>query len=112
MNFYMAAKVWYEQSDAPNTSERAKPSSPQSVRNARVIVVKDARYRGATISGTFMLGDKNDFPLPRDGWHVVEVYCRWFGYRLKTRGLHFKVNMSSSQVFEGYSQKVMSNIST
>ncbi len=110
MNFYFSAKVWNEQNDAPNTSKRAKPSATQSVRNARVIVVKDAMYRGATISGTFLLGDKNELPLPRKGRHVVEVYCCWFGLRLKTRGLHFKVNMSNAEVIEGYSGLVASDI--
>lgn len=110
MNFYFSAKVWDEQNDAPNTSKRAKAASPLSVRNARVIVVKDALYRGATISGTFLLGDKNELPLPRKDWHVVEVYCCWFGLRLKTRGLHFKVNMSNAEVIEGYSGLVASDI--
>jgi hypothetical protein len=110
MNFYFSAKVWNEQNDAPNTSKRAKPSATHSVRNTRVIVVKDAMYRGATISGTFLLGDKNDLPLPRKGWHIVEVYCCWFGLRLKTRGLHFKVNMSNAEVIENCSDLVVSNI--
>jgi hypothetical protein len=110
MNFYMSAKVWNEQGDAPNTSNHAKPAASQAVRNARVIVVKDAMYRGATISGTFLLGDKNDLPLPRKGRHIVEVYCCWFGFRLKTRGLHFKVNMSNSEVLDDYSGIVIGNI--
>jgi hypothetical protein len=110
MNFYFSAKVWDEQNDAPNTSKRAKPSATQTVRNARVIVVKDAMYRGATISGTFLLGDKNDLPLPRKGLHIVEVYCCWFGLRLKTRGLHFKVNMSHAEVVDGYNGLIASDI--
>jgi hypothetical protein len=110
MNFYFSAKVWNEQNDAPNTSKRAKPSATQTIRNARVIVVKDAMYRGATISGTFLLGDKNDLPLPRKGLHIVEVYCCWFGLRLKTRGLHFKVNMSNAEVVENFSGQVYCNI--
>lgn len=111
MNFYFSAKVWEKQHDAPNTSKRAKPSSTQPVSNARVIVVKDALYRGATVSGTFLLGDKNELPLPRKGWHVVEVYCCWFGLRLKTRGLHFKVDMSNAEVIYGYSGDISANIS-
>jgi hypothetical protein len=110
MNFYFSAKVWDEQNDAPNTSKRAKPSAPLSVRNARVIVVKDAMYRGATISGTFLLGDKNELPIPRKGWQIVEVYCCWFGLRLKTRGLHFRVNMSNAEVIENYSGFISKNL--
>lgn len=110
MNFYFSAKVWNEQNDAPNTSKRAKPSAPLSVRNARVIVVKDAMYRGATISGTFLLGDKNELPLPRKGWQIVEVYCCWFGLRLKTRGLHFKVNMSTAEIIDSFIGSTFTNI--
>jgi hypothetical protein len=110
MNFYFSAKVWNEQNDVPNTSKRAKPSALLSVRNARVIVVKDAMYRGATISGTFLLGDKNDLPLPRKGLHIVEVYCCWFGLRLKTRGLHFKVNMSNAEVIDSFIGSTFTNI--
>ena len=112
MNFYFSSTVWNEQNDAPNTSKRAKPSATKYVRNARVIVVKDAMYRGATISGTYLLGDKNELPLPHKGLHVVEIYCCWFGLRLKTRGLHFKVNMSNAEVIEDYSGSIESNISS
>jgi hypothetical protein len=110
MNFYFSAKVWNEQNDAPSTAKRAKPSASLSVRNARVIVVKDAMYRGATISGTFLLGDKNELPLPRKGLHIVEVYCCWFGLRLKTRGLHFKVNMSNAEVIDSFSGNIFTVI--
>ena len=110
MNFYFSAKVWNEQTDAPNTSKRAKPSSQLPIENARVIVVKNARYRSANISGTFLLGDKVDLPLPSEGWHIVEVYCCWFGLRLKTRGLHFKVNMSDTSVIENYNGLIAINL--
>jgi hypothetical protein len=110
MNFYMSAKVWDEQADAPNISKRAKPSSQLPIENARAIVVKNARYRSATINGTFLLGDKVELPLPSEGWRIVEVYCCWFGLRLKTRGLHFKVNMSDAEVIENYTGSIVSNI--
>ena len=107
---YFMNPVWEKNSDVQHTSKRAKPSSSSSVRNARVIVVKDAMYRGATISGTFLLGDKTQLPLPRKGWQVVEVYCCWYGHRLKTRGLHFKVDMSYAEVNEDYSGTVVNNL--
>jgi hypothetical protein len=110
MNFYFSAEVWNAQSDAPNTSLHAKPSATQTVRNARVIIVKDAVYRNATISGVFLLGDKNRLPFVGNSWQVVEVYCCWFGLRLKTRGLHFKVNLSSAEVVENYSGVICVNL--
>lgn len=110
MNFYFSAKVWSEPHEAPSTSKRAKPSSPISVENARVIVVKDAMYRDATFSGTFLLAEKSNI-TQSDGWNVVEVYCCWFGLRLKTRGLHFKVNMQNIEVINQYNGEVYSNFS-
>ena len=71
---------------------------------------KDAMYRGATMSGTFLLGDKNDLPLPRKGLHIFEVYCCWFGLRLKTRGLHLKVNMANAQFSGCFNGDIVINI--
>jgi hypothetical protein len=110
MNFYTSADVWLNKNDAPNTSKGAKPSSLTAVKNARVIVVKEAQFRRATIGGTFLLGDKNKTPLARKGKILVEVYCCWFGLRLKTRGLHFKVNMSTAEIIENYSGNVVSDL--
>ena len=110
MNFYFSAEVWNAQSNAPNTSVRAKPSATKTVRNARVIVVKEAVYRNATISGVFLLGDLNQLSFVGNSWQVVEVYCCWFGLRLKTRGLHFKVNMSCAEVIENYSGVICVNL--
>jgi hypothetical protein len=58
MNLYMKADVWLNKNDAPNTSKGAKPSSVTAVRNVRVIVLEEALFRRATISGTFFLGEK------------------------------------------------------
>ena len=110
MNFYMSSKVWDEQHQVPNTSKAAKPIEHKTVRNAAVIVVKDAHYRNASVSGTFLLDDKIELPLPRKGRQPVEIYCCWFGLRLKTRGLRFKVNMSDAEVITAYSGLVVSNL--
>jgi hypothetical protein len=110
MNFYFSAPLWEEQHDAPNTSKTAKAGSPKTVHNARVIVIRDATYRGASISGTFCLAEDVALPLPRNGWHKVQVYCRWFDLRLKTRGLMFKVHMSTAEVNLNYSGPVFTNI--
>lgn len=110
MNFYFSAPIWHEQNQAPKTVERAKAVEPIKVDGAKVIFIKEAKYRGALLSGAFVLGDKNEFPLPSSGWHVVEIYCRWFGLRLKSRGLHFKVNMATAEINPSYSGMVASNI--
>jgi hypothetical protein len=111
MNKYWAAQVWENQYDAPNTASKAGPSRFHHVSNLRVIDAKEIRFRQAHFGGVFVLGDKNMLPLPKNGWHIVEAYCCWFDLRLKTRGLHLTVNMSSAKVIEKYSGAVVVNIS-
>lgn len=98
MKSYFSAKVLDNLATVPQTSKRAMPTATVNVRNAKVIVVKDVMYRNATFDGTFLLGDNNDLPLPKKGVHSVEVYCCWFGHRLKTSGLNFKIDMSTAKV--------------
>jgi hypothetical protein len=111
MKFYFSAKVLDKLASVPHSSKRAMPTAAVYVRNAKVIIVKDAMYRNATFDGTFLLGDDNDLPLPDKGLHNVEVYCCWFRHRLKTSGLNFKVDMSTAKVINKYTGKVVSNLS-
>ena len=111
MNHYMSAEVWDKQVGIRDTCEFAKPNTPIEVSNARVIVIKEGMYRSASFNGTFLLGKENKLPLPRENWHKVEIYCRWFNLRLKTRGVHFKVNMGSAEVIENFSGLVFGNLS-
>lgn len=111
MKSYFSAKVLDNLATVPQTSKRAMPTATVNVRNAKVIVVKDVMYRNATFDGTFLLGDNNDLPLPKKGVHSVEVYCCWFGHRLKTSGLNFKIDMSTAKVKNKYTGKVSSNLS-
>ncbi len=111
MNFYWSSKVWEAQHEAPNTSRLAKPNAHKPVKNACVIVVKDAMYRDAVFSGTFLLNEKNQLDFPKSGSHKVEILCCWFSRRLKTRGLHITVNMETALVLFKYDGEVVSNIS-
>ena len=111
MNSYMSADVWHKQPGIKDTCKSAKPNSVIEVSNTRVIVIKEGMYRCASFNGAFLLGKENTLPLPSAGWHKVEVYCCWFGLRLKTRGVHFKVNMASAEVDEGFSGLVYCNLS-
>lgn len=111
MNFYFSSKVWDKNFTAPHSSKSAKPSATQYVKNSRVIIVKDASYRGATFSGIFLLGENIQMHIPRTGMYYVEVYCCWFGLRLKTKGPSITVDMSSATIIASYSGDVVSNIS-
>lgn len=110
MDKYWSSPVWENQHDAPNTAPKAQPTKLTAVKSTTVIDAKEVRFRRAHFSGVFVLGEKNTLPLPKHGWHTLEVYCCWFGLRLKTRGLHVKVNLSTAKVLDKYSGSVVSNI--
>lgn len=109
MDWYLGAPLWENKEDCPNTTKLAVPCEPKFVKNKPVIHVKGAFFRGSTFDGTFVLSDKVVLPLPRRGTERIEVYCRWFGHRLKTRGFLFEVDMAKAKVEENYSGSVSSN---
>lgn len=110
MNWYDDAPIWLEQGDAPNTQKNAIPCDPQLVRNKRVIHVVDASFRSATFSGHFIIADDVTLPLPISGTHLIDVYCRWFGHRLRSeRNFSFKVNMDTTTISTHYSGPVFTD---
>lgn len=101
MNGYFEAPVWDNDDPAhrcPSTCKTARPVRSIKVTNAIVIDAPQAMYRSAHFGGTFVLADSVELPLPKVGWHTVEVLCLWFGHRLKTRGPEFKIDMSKATV--------------
>lgn len=110
MDWYLAKPVWENQDDCPNTCRSAKPVAYESVRNKTVIRVENAQYRNATFSGLFALAEQGTPKLGTSGKARVEVYVRWFGHRLKTRGPKILVDLATAEVINGYSGKVVSNI--
>lgn len=110
MDWYLEKPVWMNEDDCPHTCVTAKPVSYESVRNKTVIKVEGARYRRATFSGLFVLAEPETIKLVKSGKERVEVFVRWFGHRLKTRGPKILVDLSKAEVIKGYSGKVVSNI--
>jgi hypothetical protein len=109
MNSYFSAPIW-DKKLCRDTCKIAIPKEAKSVAKARVIVVKHATYRDAPFGGVFLLANSVKLPLPKKGWHAVEVYCCWFGHRLKTRGIKITVDMSDAVIDESYTGKVIANI--
>lgn len=109
MDWYFAAPVWEDDNDCPTTTKLAIPCVPKDVTNKRVIHVVDAFFRGSYVSGHFLLSDDVTLPMPRSGIEQVEIYCRWFGHRLKTRGFRFQVDMSTATINASYSGPVFSD---
>ena len=111
MDFYRKAPVWVQLNDCPTTTKLAKPIKPVKVKNARVIEVTDAKYRGSTFSGTFLLGDQILILDGKNRATRVGVLCKWFGHRLATRGLAFTVNLKKTRVHDKYTGEVFSDFS-
>jgi len=112
MKEYFEAAVWDKTNpkSPPGTSKRARTLSSLKVKKKDVILAPHVRYRSSDFGGTFVLADGVAETLPKKGWAVVEVYCLWFGHRLKTRGLNFKVDMSKARVERGFTGEVVFNI--
>lgn len=113
MNHYFEAPEWDDDDDAhrcPHTFPKARTVGSIRVENMVVIDAPHATYRNAHFGGTFIVAKPESAPTAGDGWHEVEVYCLWFGHRLKTRGLMFKVDMSKARVRKAKSCDVVFNI--
>lgn len=109
MDFYWKSKIWADADNCPHTCKTAKPIDLKEVKNARVIKVLDAKYRDATFSGIFLLGDNVRLPTGKGGYARVEVLCKWFKRRLKTRGLGITVNLKNSEVIDKYNGQVLTD---
>jgi len=119
-NFYWNAPIWDEVL-CPKTIETAAPSSRVWVSDVVVLKVHDngAFHRGSYFSGNFLIDqpdDKDSFK-PDDiesflkAPDLVDVYCLWFGHRLKTRGLEFTVDPNKLELRLNYMGFVVSDLS-
>lgn len=106
---YFAAPRW-NPDFCPNTDEHAAPIASDAVKGRRVIHVKNAKYRLAVFSGTFLLGKEVVMPLPKEGKHRVKVECRWYDHRLKSQVPGFVIEMATAVVDENYDGNVIANI--
>lgn len=108
-DFYFSAPIW---TDQPGTKFDASPRQRMMVNNATIIKVKRASYRSCDFDGAFLLSPDVKLPLPKEGKLEVEVICRWFGHRLKTRGPLFKVNAATTEVIENYTGEVWTDLNS
>ena len=95
----------------PNTCPEATDKSTVDVKDVSVIKVVGAQYRNATVSGVFHVAQDVTLPMQSSGWYPVEVYCRWFDHRIKTRGIELTIDASTSEFIPNYTGAVISNIS-
>jgi len=111
MNHYFERPLW-DKKNCPDLSKLAKVKGMVHLQNVRVITVTNATYRSAVFNGTFHLSNAVKFPMIKTGIQRVEVYCGWFGHRLKTRGLKFQIDLSTAVIDDNFSGDVDNNLAT
>lgn len=110
-HFYAQAP-FFEKLNPPSTDPKAKPSEFVEVKNQRVISVVSGTYRNAVVSGIFLLASTNHQYQGKSPEHQeIEVYCLWFGARLKKGAPRFKIKLNNFSIQENYSGKAVANIS-
>ena len=109
MNHYFERPLW-DKKNCPDLSKLAKVKGMVHLQNVRVIKVKNATYRNAAFNGTFHLSNAVKLPILKTGIQRVEVYCGWFGHRLKTRGLKFQIDLSTAVIDDNFSGEVDNNL--
>ncbi len=80
------------------------------VQNAYVVTVKNAKYRNATVDGTFVLSPFFILPTQTSGIVKIDVLCRWFDHRLQSTGLTLKVDLANAVFISNFNNMVVSNI--
>jgi hypothetical protein len=109
MNHYFERPIW-DKTKCPDLSKLAKVKGTVHLQNVRVIKVKNATYRGTVFNGTFHLSNAVKLPIGDSGTKRVEVYCGWFGHRLKTRGLKFQIDLATAVIDDNFSGDVDNNL--
>ena len=109
MNHYFERPLW-DKKTCPDLSILAKVKDSVHLQNVRVITVKNATYRNAVFDGTFHLSNTVKLPIGKTGIQRIEVYCGWFGHRLKTRGLKFQIDLSTSLIHDNFTGNVDNNL--
>jgi hypothetical protein len=113
MNLYFSEPIWDDENEdhrCPHTAPNARTVGSITVKDMIVIDAPHATYRLAHFGGTFIVAKPEAVPKATEGWYKIEVYCLWFGHRLKTRGLMFKVDMSKARVRKAKTCDVVFNI--
>ncbi len=117
MDFYFGAPKWdpkkpgFLKKLVPNLSVPATAVDLADVNGQTVIHIERGMYRNATINGTFLISKSVKLPLTTLGKRRVQVYCKWFGHRLKSDvGISILVELPLVRIEENYIGKVVSNI--
>ncbi len=109
MDFYLKAEKWNSKK-CPDTDPNAIPLKTQKLSNVTVILVKNAKYRLATIEGVFAVVNGRDIKVSKSGKHTKKVFCTWYGHQIQTDFPELTLDPNHTEVIENYSGKVVVDI--
>ena len=109
MDFYLKAEKWNSKK-CPDTDQHAIPLKTQKLSNVTVILVKNAKYRLATIEGIFAVVNGRDIKVSKSGKHTKKVFCTWYGHQIQTDFPELTLDPNHTEVIENYSGKVVVDI--
>ena len=109
-NYYSKAP-FFQGKNTPDTDPFAKVMDEIEVTNQQVIKIESGEYRNAKLKGYFLLADEEKrYESKNIDQQEFQVYCLWFGCRLKRGGPKIKVQANQYSIEEKYSGKVVCNI--
>ena len=98
--------------DRPHTDRKAKAIKWEpAAANRKIIEVIGARYRNAVLNGMFLVADSHDaYGTSKDGFKTIEVECRWYGWRPKSRWIRLTLTSQETEIANSGNEIVIKDI--
>jgi hypothetical protein len=94
----------------PHVDGKAEAVEFRRVRNAKVIVVEDAMYRGSNLSGTFLIAEGKEPKIWRNGDLRVQCDFTWYGWTPIHAKPSLLVEPGKFKIVNKYTGKVIDKI--
>jgi hypothetical protein len=109
MDFYLKAPKWHAKK-CPNATKDATPVKWRSVKDATVIKVTKAKYRGSEFDGIFLVVNGNSIKESKSGKGKKKVFCLWYGHQIQTDFPELTLDISTTELIENYKGKVVTDL--
>jgi hypothetical protein len=106
MDFYLKAQKWNKKK-CPNTSKLAQPVKWRTVKDATVIKVSRAKYRGSEFDGVFLVVNGSSIKESKSGKGKKKVFCLWYGHQIQTDFPELTIDIETTEVIDNYKGKVV-----
>ena len=110
MDFYLKAPKWHAKK-CPNATKDATPVKWRSVKDATVIKVTKAKYRGSEFDGIFLVVNGNSIKESKSGKGKKKVFCLWYGHQIQTDFPELTIDIATTEVIDNYKGKVVIDLS-